>query len=103
VLQEENGERAGGAQMHCYLIGYEGRGERPYDRLQEAIDRRGGVRVLDSLWAIESNEDATVIRDWVHDLMDEDDAIFVMQIRNGNHWASRHLKTTVNDWLKTHI
>ncbi|WP_099865805.1 hypothetical protein [Pararhizobium haloflavum] len=89
--------------MVMYLIGYEGRGERPYDRLQEAIDQRGGVHLIDNLWALECDSDAASLRDWVHDMMDDDDAIIVMQLKNGNHWASRHLKTSVNDWLKTHI
>lgn len=89
--------------MASYLIGYECRGTRPYDRLQEEIDRRGGVHLLDNLWVLESEEEAAAVRDWVHALMDDGDAIFVMQLKNGNHWASRHLKTSANDWLKSRV
>ena len=89
--------------MTIYLIGYEGRTERPYDRLQEAIDAAGGVKLVDCLWALETERDATALRDWVHELMDDGDAIFVMQVRKGNHWASRHLKSSVNDWLKSRL
>ena len=89
--------------MSMFLIGFERRGERPYDRLQEAIDRKGGVHVIDNLWALESESEASELRDWVHSLMDDDDAILVIQVKAGHHWASRHLKSSVNDWLKARI
>lgn len=89
--------------MTVYLIGFERRGERPYDRLQEEIDRAGGVHVIDNLWAIESDSGAGEIRDWVHSLMDDKDAIFVLSVNNSRHWASRHLKASVNDWLKANF
>lgn len=89
--------------MSMFLIGFERRGERPYDRLQESIDRKGGVHLIDNLWALESEQEASELRDWVHSLMDDEDAIFVMQVKVGNHWASRHLKSSVNAWLKARI
>ena len=89
--------------MVQYLIGFEGRGTRPYDVLQDAIHGAGGVRLLDGLWGLDSQSDASEIRDWVHSLMDDEDAIFVLQLKPGQHWASRHLKTVGNDWLKTHL
>ena len=51
--------------MAIYLIGYEGRTERPYDQLQEAMDREGGVKLIDGLWALDVEKDATELRDWV--------------------------------------
>lgn len=89
--------------MGLYLIGYEGRGSRPYDRLQEAIDKADGAHVIDNLWIVESDKDACALRDWIHQLMNDDDAIFVMQVKSGQHWASRHLKSSVNDWLKARV
>jgi hypothetical protein len=89
--------------MAFYLIGYERRGVRPYDGLQEAIDREGGVHLIDNLWALESTREAAELRDWVHGLMDDSDAIFVIQVKKDQHWASRHLKTSVNDWLKARL
>jgi hypothetical protein len=89
--------------MATYLIGYEGRGDRPYDQLQDAIASRGGTRLLEALWGLECDDDATQLRDWVHDLMDDADAIFVVQINHSHHWATRHVKTSANDWLKTHL
>ncbi|VVS98210.1 hypothetical protein [Rhizobium sp. EC-SD404] len=89
--------------MAIYLIGYEGRTERPYDQLQEAMDREGGVKLIDGLWALDVDKDATELRDWVHAFMDDVDAIFIAQMRAGSHWASRHLKSSANDWLKSRL
>lgn len=89
--------------MAVFIIGFEGRGSRPYDRLQDAIDADGGVRIMDGLWALECDRDAPELRDWVHGFMDDEDAIVVIQVGSSNHWASRHLKSSVNDWLKTHV
>ena len=49
------------------------------------------------------DKDACELRDWIHQFMDDNDAIFVMQVKNGQHWASRHLKSSVNDWLKARV
>lgn len=89
--------------MADYLIGFEGRGERPYDLLQDAIHGKAGVKLMEGLWVMESEGDAAAVRDWVHSLMDDSDAIFVLQLKSGQHWASRHLKSVGNDWLKSRL
>ncbi len=90
--------------MATYLIGFEGRdGNRPYEQVREAMDARGGTRILETLWGLESDDDAATLRDWLHSLMSDEDAIFVIAVKPGCHWATRHVKISVNDWLKTRV
>ena len=85
--------------MALYLITYDLNEEKDYDSLFKKLKEYGTYsHSLSSVWFIETEEDATQIRDKLVTELDEDDELLVIEVRR--HWASRNLRKGATDWLK---
>ncbi len=88
--------------MALFLISYDLHKDRNYQPLYDAMEKLESKAILESVWMLEVNNTATEVRDWLHDLLDDDDKIFVIELRPQHAWASRNLGTSVNNWIREH-
>jgi len=87
--------------MACYIISYDLRKERSYSDLYEAIKSYSRwAHILESTWAVTSDDSAVKVRDHLSLYIDEDDGLFV--IKSGVEAAWRNVLCK-NDWLKEHL
>jgi hypothetical protein len=67
--------------MALYFVDYDLRNQRDYQKLYDALNLLGAVRILESLWAFKHNNTNCVeIRNYLRQHMDEDDGIIVSQV-----------------------
>ncbi len=87
--------------MDCYIINYDLRNARDYDKLYDAIKSYGTyAHILESTWAIVTSKKASEVRNYLEKYIDKDDGIFV--IKSGTEAAWR--KVICRDkWLKDHL
>ena len=67
--------------MATYIVSYDLRKEKNYEKLYDAIKSYwiwNYEKILNSLWAIKSNKKAKEIRDYLYSFMD-DDWLFVLK------------------------
>lgn len=88
--------------MGLYLISYDLRKVRVYDRLHALLTEWGAERLLESLWIAELRGPAEVIREIAKGTFDADDAIAVIEIRLGGQWATYACLKGGVDLLKAH-
>lgn len=86
--------------MAFYLISYDAHYERDYQPFYDAMVEYGGVSILESLWGLElTDDDATVVRDWVVSLLNQDDSIFVLKLRPKHSYATQELSKDARAWM----
>ena len=82
----------------CYIISYDLRKERDYEKLYEVIKEYGTwARILKSTWAIFTSESADEIFNNLKDVLDDDDGLFVIQSGTESAWYNINCRNT---WLK---
>lgn len=87
--------------MACYLISYDLRKAKDYERLYDAIKSYGTwAHVLESSWAVETDKTATNLRDHLAEFIDSDDGLFVVKSAGEAAWRNVLCK---NEWLKEHL
>ncbi len=87
--------------MPSFVISYDLRNKRDYEKLYEAIKSYGTwSHILESCWAVVTTKSATEIRKHLVQFIDKDDGIFIS--RSAGEAAWRNVSCT-NDWLKEHI
>jgi len=87
--------------MNAYLISYDLRVNRDYERLYEAIKSYGTyAKILESVWGIVTDASASEIRDHLENFVDKDDGIFVL--KSGKQAAWRNLNG-VDNWLQNNL
>jgi len=87
--------------MACYIVSYDLRKQRNYDSLYEAIKGYGGwAHILESTWAVVTQESAADVRNRLLQHLDADDGLFVVKSGTEAAWQSVLCK---NDWLKTNL
>lgn len=89
--------------MANYLLTYDlSKPGRNYDDLIKYLEKTYGSdgHILDSVWLIESEEDAGKIRDAAEKLVDANDKLVVLALkeRKGGRWAT-HEVPGVGDWF----
>ena len=85
----------------CYTISYDLRGERNYDPLYKAIKSYNTwAHILESTWAIVTDQSAVEIRDYLMSFLDEDDGIFI--VKSGVEAAWKGVECS-DDWLKRNL
>lgn len=87
--------------MACYIISYDLRNKRDYAKLYEAIKSFGTwAHILESSWAVVTEQSATDIRDNLAKHVDNDDGLIVVKSAGGAAW---HKVLCKNEWLKDHL
>ena len=75
---------------------------RNYATLHEAIKGLGSWwHCLESTWIVDTTESTTSVRDKLSSHIDANDKLLVVGL-NGS-WATNHLGTDCNDWLRSHL
>lgn len=79
--------------MALYFVNYYLRKSRDYQRLYDALNALGAVRILESLWAFKHADTSCVlIRDYLSKHIDTDDGLVVSQVAD---WASLRTKGVI--------
>lgn len=87
--------------MPSYVISYDLRGERDYEDLYEAIKAYGAwAHILESTWAVVSNDSARAILDNLRQYTDDDDGVFVVKSGTKAAWVS---VLCTSGWLKDNL
>ena len=87
--------------MKCYLISYDLKGARDYASLYEAIKSYGTwAHILESTWAILTDQSAKEIREYLKGFLDQDDKIFI--VKSGGEAAWKDV-LCAHDWLKNNL
>lgn len=89
--------------MAVFIVSYDTVKERNYQALYEGMENVGGVRLLESVWGVALENTTAEVRDWVRDLLDDDDKILVVKLKPSVSWAARKCGTDVTAWLREHI
>ena len=89
--------------MANYIVSYDLHHQRHYPPVWAAIERIGGVRLLESLWLVETNYTATQVRDIVAAAADGDDSIVVIELKDSAYWACLRAKKAGVDRLRQNI
>lgn len=87
--------------MPVFLITYDAHEERNYDDLYDAFAEHDVGSILESVWLGELNNTAQEVREWVRNLLDDDDSILVIEMKPKHRYAGRQLGSRVGDWLKS--
>lgn len=81
--------------MALYLLSYDLRKQRDYEKLWDELKTFNAVRVLESDWCFKRiNTTAAGLRDHFKSFIDADDGLFVGEITN---WATYKARGTPND------
>lgn len=93
--------------MAVYVVTWDLNGEKPnYDSARAAfvrhLEKYDNIsdRGLDSVRFVSSTDDATTIRDFLRQKLDDTDRIFISKLRRGERdgWLSKN----VWDWIRAH-
>lgn len=87
--------------MPCYVISYDLRGARDYEDLYEAIKGYGTwAHILESTWAVVTDDSAADICDNLQQYTDNDDGVFVVKSGTEAAWVNILCES---DWLKDNL
>lgn len=89
--------------MATFIITYDTHKDRNYSDLYKGMAEHNGVRLAESLWGIDFDHSATEVKDWVRDLLDNDDTIIVVQVKSGSDWAIQTAPYAVLEWFKERL
>jgi len=89
--------------MNVYCISYDlKKPDRDYEKLTEAIKTYGKWwHQTGSVWFIVSEQEASVIRDYLMQFIDKNDKLFVIRVVRG--WAGTGFTTEEYDWIKNNL
>lgn len=82
--------------MKLFIISYDLRNQRDYQKLYDELIRLKAKPVLESTWCLNLADINTpkMVRDHFKQFIDSDDALMVSEV---NSWASYKVKNTPND------
>lgn len=89
--------------MALFLVSYDLHRQRNYQLLWNELSDKGGERVLDSLWVIELKNRAGEVRDGLKELVDQDDSVAVIEVKEGSDWSTSRSQKRGVDWLRQHL
>jgi ribosomal protein RSM22 (predicted rRNA methylase) len=88
--------------MPCYIVTYELKQPR-----REYVDFIGAIKsyddwaqILDSTWAIVTDDSATEVRDHLWALVDPQDGLFIVEAGQDAAWQDVRCE---NQWLRNHV
>ncbi len=83
--------------MTLYCISYDLIDKKDYKKIEKTLKKYKNFHALGSVWFIESEKKASVIREELEKATDKDDKIFVVEIKK--YWASINV-SGIPDWLR---
>lgn len=89
--------------MNCYIISYDlaNAEANDYEKLVKTIrSYKTYAHILDSLWAVKTDETATELRNKLKKCTKQHDRIFVIKSGVASAWSNVICK---NEWLKKHL
>jgi CRISPR-associated endonuclease Cas2 len=89
--------------MAHFIISYDLHNQRSYEPVWEKLESWGATRLLESLWVGTINKTATAVRDELGAVIDDDDSVAVVELKQGSYWACTRAKTAGVEWLKRNI
>lgn len=89
--------------MAHYVVSYDLHNQRYYQPVWDAIEKMGGVRLLESFWLVTSNLSAAQVRDAIVAAADSDDSVAVIQLQPGSNWGTIRARQSGVNWLKQNI
>jgi hypothetical protein len=87
--------------MALFLISYDLRRQRNYQPLYDCLNNWKAARLLESLWLAELVGPADTVRDILTGLIDDDDAVAVIELKAPFNWATMRTQPTGTAWLKS--
>lgn len=89
--------------MAFYVASYDLHNQRHYQPVWDQLNEWGAVRLLESLWLINSTLSASDIRTTLKSKADSDDSIAVIELKPASLWACDKAKLEGVAWLRKHI
>jgi hypothetical protein len=89
--------------MALYVISYDQHRDKDYTPIWNYLDKLGAVRVLESLWILESNSSASDLRNALRTATNDEDSIFVIQVFTNSGWAAYNIRPEGSGWLTRYI
>lgn len=71
--------------------------------VEGALHSWGAVRLLDSLWLLETPLDANYVRSALEDVVDGQDPVAVVALQPGSDWSVSDSSSAGSDWLRSNI
>ncbi len=88
--------------MPLYIVSYDLRGSRDYQKLWDEMERLKGFKSLDSVYILKvSSPDAAALRDHFSQYIDRDDRLIVVEF--SERPATRKAKTGTTEWLDANM
>lgn len=89
--------------MTAYLVSYDLHNQRHYQPVWDSLTSLGGVRLLESLWLVNTQLTAQQLRERVQTAADSDDSVAVIQLPQGVNWSTWNAKPPGVAFLKNHV
>ena len=89
--------------MAKFMVSYDLHNSRTYEPVWKALEFWGAVRLLELVWLVSLNSTASEVRDSLQKVIDGDDLIAVLELKEGSFWATLHAKAEGISWLKKNI
>jgi hypothetical protein len=89
--------------MAGYLVCYELQHPAGFERVRGWLEGQGAVRLLESVWALSTEETALELRDGLKSVVGGDDAIAIVEVKPGSWWACENAESQGQDWLRRQI
>lgn len=70
-----------------------------YTKLHEKLKTFAFSKNFDSFWLIDTDKKASVIRDELKQLLDKNDKLFVIEVKE--HWATLNIPEGMVNWLRS--
>lgn len=87
--------------MALFIINYDLRNNRDYQKLYDEMDRLDGFKVLESVYLADLSNTATEVRDHLQSFIDGDDGLLVIEFSKKP--AAFKCKPGTKKWLDDHF
>lgn len=89
--------------MALFVISYDLHKQRTYPPVWGLLESWGAVRLLESLWLLNTGASAAQVRDDLMRVVDSDDSIAVIELKHGAYWAGLRMKEAGLGWLRKNL
>ena len=89
--------------MAIFCVSYDCHKVRDDLAFRTALEKSGGVRLLESLWLISLDWTAVELRDAVMVHLDNDDSLVVLDLDSSRSWATARAMEEGTEWLRQYI
>lgn len=89
--------------MSQFLITYDNHPPRSYAALYALMAQWHAVRIGESVWLANLVGPANVIRDFVKGTLQFNDAVAVLEIKEGSDWATSNVTPAASAWLSAYV